>query len=201
MRVPILKSTLGLLTINTVIAVSSFAQSVPAATQQLQISMFGTATPVLTGFQTSANLDVGVGADIIFVGLQRVKAGIEIRGSYPLADGDLTRQKSFVTGPVIQYPLGRLCPYADILFGRGAIDYLDGGYVSGGLDYIKSSTFVYSPGIGVDYGITHHMSIKADFQYQHWNVPVVLSGVIHTTMVSLGARYMFDFNPHHNRNR
>jgi hypothetical protein len=55
--------------------------------------------------------------------------------------------------------------------------------------------------VGLDYSITHHFALKADLQYQHWDVPVVASGRIDPTVVSLGGKYMFDFNSHHNRSR
>ncbi len=176
-----------------------FPQSIPVATQQMQLSAFSAITPTSTGLGQGKNLTITTGADIAFVGLRRVRSVVEIRGSYPIAAGYVDKQKSFVAGPVIECAVGRFRPYADFLIGRGAINYLSGGYVFGSEKYISSSTFVYSPGVGLDYSITHHFALKADLQYQRWNVPVAFSGHINPTVVSFGGKYMFDFNPHHNR--
>jgi hypothetical protein len=178
-----------------------FAQGIPVATQQIQLSAFSAATPISTGLGQGNNFTVTAGADIAFVGLRRYSSVIEIRGTYPIAGGNVDKQKSFVAGPVIEYPVGRFRPYADFLVGKGAINYLQGGYVFGNRKYISSSTVVYSPGMGLDYRITHHFALKADLQYQHWDVPVAGSGHINPTVMSLGGKYMFDFNPHHNRSR
>jgi hypothetical protein len=176
-------------------------QSIPVATQQVQLSAFSTATPISTGLGHGNNLTVTAGADIALVGLRRIRSIMEIRGTYPIASGNVDKQKSFVAGPVIEYTVGRFRPYGDFLIGKGAINYLRGGYIFGTEKYISSSTVVYSPGVGLDYSITHHFALKADLQYQHWDVPVVASGRINPIVVSLGGKYMFDFNPHHNRSR
>jgi hypothetical protein len=178
-----------------------FPQSIPVATQQMQLSAFSATTPTSTGLGHGKNLTVTGGADIAFVGLRRVRSVVEIRGTYPIAAGNVDRQKSFVAGPVIECAIGRFHPYADFLIGKGAINYLSVGYVFGNEKYISSSTVVYSPGVGVDYSITHHVPLKADLQYQRWKVPVAVSGHINPTVMSLGGKYMFDFNPHHNRSR
>jgi hypothetical protein len=120
---------------------------------------------------------------------------------YPIAAGNVDKQKSFVAGPVIEYALGRFRPYADFLIGKGAINYLSSGYIFGSEKYTSSSAVVYSPGLGLDYSITHHFALKADLQYQRREVPIAVSGHIDPTLVSLGGKYMFDFNPHHNRSR
>lgn len=176
-------------------------QSIPVATQQVQLSAFSTITPTSTGLGHGENLTVTAGADIAFVGLRRICSIMEIRGTYPIAGGNVDKQKSFVAGPVIEYAFGRFHPYGDFLIGKGAINYLSGGYIFGTEKYISSSTVVYSPGVGLDYSFTHHFALKADLQYQHWDVPVVKSGTINPTVLSLGGRYMFDFNSHHNRSR
>jgi hypothetical protein len=176
-------------------------QSIPVATQQMQLTAFSAITPTSTGLGQGRNLTVTAGADIAFVGLRRVRSVVEIRGTYPIAAGNVDRQKSLVAGPVVECGVGRFRPYADFLLGKGAITYLSGGYVFGGKKYISSSTVVYSPGVGLDYSLTHHFALKGDLQYQRWEVPVAVSGHINSTVVSLGGKYMFDFNPHHNRSR
>ncbi len=183
------------------VSMNSLAQSLPVATQQVQLSAFATTTQLLTGLGGGRNSAVTAGADISSVGLRRIRSVMEIRGSYPIVDGNVNRQKSFVAGPVIEYSVNRVRPYVDFLIGRGAITYLGDGYILGNQKYLSSSTLVYSPGVGLDYTVTHHLAVRADLQYQHWNVPAVSSGNIHPEVISIGGSYMFDFNPHHNRVR
>src|SRR3982074_2000075 len=105
-----------------------FSQSIPVAAQQMQLSAFSAITPTSTGLGQGKNLTVTAGADIAFVGLRRVRSVVEIRGTYPIAAGNVDRQKSFVAGPVIECTIGRFRPYADFLIGKRAITYLSGGY-------------------------------------------------------------------------
>ena len=80
----------------------------------------------------------------------------------------------------------------------GSINYaMRYGFVLGDTLYINSNTVVYSPGVGLDYDLTHNLAIKGDVQFQHWNTPVTASGTIHPTALTLGAVYTFDFNRGH----
>lgn len=201
MRITKKPRTLFLLVFSSFFALGSRAQSVPAATQQLQLSAFAAITPVLSGLAEGRHLSVTGGVDLSFVALRHFNSAIEVRGSYPVAGDGVNRLKSFVAGPIVEYPHGRIEPYVDFLTGYGAIDYLSGGYVFGNAKYISSSTVVYSPGVGLNYSMTHHTKLRADLQYQHWDLPVVPSGAISPIAVSFGGTYMFDFNPHHNFDR
>jgi hypothetical protein len=178
-----------------------FPQSIPVATHQTQLSTFSAVAPTSTGLGQGQNLTVTAGADIAFVGLRRIRSVIEIRGTCPIAAGNVDKQKSFVSGPIVEYSVGRFRPYADFLIGKGAINYLGGGYIFGSEKYMSSSSVIYSPRVGLDCSITHHFALKADLQYQRWQVPVAVSRNINSTLVSLGGKYMVDFNPHHNRSR
>jgi hypothetical protein len=75
-----------------------FPQSIPAATQQMQLSAFSAATPITTGLGQGKNLTITVGADIAFVGLRRIHSVIEVRGIYPMTSGKVDKQESFVAG-------------------------------------------------------------------------------------------------------
>jgi opacity protein-like surface antigen len=176
---------------------NAFAQSRPVATQQLQLSAFVAGTGTFTDLSGGKNLDITAGADITILTFRRFRPAAEIRGSYPIDEGTISSQKNFLLGPKVEYPLGRLHPYADFLIGRGGIDYLRGGYIFGDTRYLYSNTLVLSPGVGLDYDLTHHLAVKVDFQYQHWNTPAVASGSINPKTITLGAVYVFDFSPRH----
>ena len=178
----------------------AFAQAVPAGTQRLQVSAFGGLTGTFTGLEGGKNLGITAGADLTFLAFRQFRPSFEVRGTYPIDEGHISSQKNFLLGPKVEYPLGRLHPYADFFFGRGEIDYLNGGLIFGDVRYITTNTFVYSPGVGLDYSVTHNLALKADAQFQHWNTPAVASGVIHPTALTAGVVYNFDFNPRHRHN-
>jgi hypothetical protein len=177
------------------------AQVAPTATQQLELSAFAGGTGTFTGLEGGKNLDITAGADLTFVGLRLLRPSIEVRGTYPIDKGTISSQKSFLLGPKVEHPFGRLHPYVDFLIGRGEIDYGAGGFAVGDVLYISSTSTIYSPGGGLDYNVSRQIGLKADVQYQHWDAPVVASGVIHPVAVTLGGVYRFDFNPRHHRSR
>jgi opacity protein-like surface antigen len=183
------------------LARNALAQSTPAATQQLQLSTFVGGTGTFTDLAGGKNLDITAGADITVLTFRRFRPAAEIRGSYPIDEGTISSQKNFLLGPKVEYPLGRFHPYVDFFFGRGAIDYQAPGFIFGNTLFISTNTFVYSPGVGLDYNLTHNIAVKADAQFQHWNTPVTSSGVIHPTALTLGVVYTFDLNPRHRHSR
>jgi opacity protein-like surface antigen len=180
---------------------TAFAQAAPAGTQQLQISAFVAGTGTFTGLEGGKNLAITAGADLTFLRFRRFRPSFEARGTYPINKGHISSQKNFLLGPKVEYPIGRLHPYVDLLLGRGEIDYHDPGLVFGNTRYITTNTFIYSPGIGLDYNVTHNVAVKIDAQFQHWDTPAVASGAIHPTALTLGVVYNFDFNPHHRHKR
>lgn len=179
----------------------ALAQSTPAATQQLQLSAFVAGTGTFTDLSGGKNLGITAGADITILHFRTFRPAAEFRGTYPVYGGTINSQKNFLIGPKVEYPIGRFHPYADFLVGRGGIDYLRGGYIYGDVKYISSNTVVYSPGVGLDYNLTHNLAVKADFQYQHWDTPAAPSGSISPKALTLGGVYVFDFNPRHHHSQ
>jgi opacity protein-like surface antigen len=179
----------------------AFAQAAPAGTQKLQLSAFGALTGTFTGLEGGKNLGITAGADLTFLSFRQFRPAFEVRGTYPIDKGHISSQKNFLLGPRVDYPIGRLHPYVDFFFGRGQIDYHEPGFDIGDIRYISTNTFVYSPGVGLDYSLTHNIAVKVDAQFQHWNTPVTDSGVIHPTALTLGLVYNFDLNPRHRHNR
>jgi hypothetical protein len=184
------------ITIST-LAHTATAQSIPAGTQQLQLSVFAGATGTFTDFEGGKNLGITAGADLTFLAFRTFRPAFELRGTYPIDQGHISSQKDFLVGPKVEYPIGRFHPYADFLIGRGAIDYQPPGFIYGNLRYISTNTIVYSPGVGLDYNLTHSIAIKGDAQFQYWNTPTTASGAIHPTALTVGVTYTFDFNPRH----
>jgi opacity protein-like surface antigen len=192
---------LALFTAVSVLTHAASAQVAPAGTQKLQLSAFAAATGTFTGLEGGKNLGITVGADLTFLNFRQFRPSFEARGTYPINKGHISSQKNFLLGPKVEYPLGKFHPYVDFLFGRGQIDYHDPGFIFGNTLYINSNTFIYSPGVGADYNLTHNLAIKADVQFQHWDTPVTASGSIHPTALTLGVVYSFDFNRGHRHDR
>jgi hypothetical protein len=174
------------------------AQAVPAATQPLQISAFGAATGTWTGLGASRNIGITAGVDIGWKPFYRFYPSIEVRGTYPIDDGQVDAQKNILYGFKAERYYGRLHPYGDFLIGRDKIDYQNGGYPSpdGTLLYINSISNVFSYGGGLDLTLTDHFALKVDGQFQHYGVPVNSTGHIWSKPLSVGIVYHFDFNHH-----
>jgi opacity protein-like surface antigen len=195
-----LSAKLALFTAVSALTHTACAQAAPAGTQRLELSAFVAATGTFTGLAGGKNLGITAGADLTYLGFRQFLPSFEIRGTYPIDEGHISSQKNFLLGPKVEYPLGKFHPYADFLIGRGQIDYHSPGFVFGDTLYISSNTWVYSPGVGLDYNVTHNIAIKADAQFQHWDTPVTTSDTIHPTDFSGGVVYNFDFNSRHRHN-
>ncbi len=196
-----LSAKLALFTAVSALTHTASAQAAPAGSQKLQLSAFVAATGTFTGLEGGKNLGITAGADLTFLGFHRFRPAFEARGTYPIDKGQISSQKYFLLGPKVEYPLGKLRPYADFLIGRGQIDYHAPGFVFGDTLFINSNTAVYSPGVGLDYNLTHNLAIKGDVQFQHWDTPVTASGTIHPVALTFGVVYNFDFNRGHRHDR
>jgi hypothetical protein len=184
----------------TVVSLANFSHaqaSSPTASRRLELSAFGGATGTFTNFLGGKNADITVGADLTYLALRWFRPSFEIRGTYPVDSGHISGQKSFLLGPKVEYPIGRLHPYADFLIGRGQVDYLNGGFLYNNLIYISSTSTVYSPGVGLDYDLSPRWAVKADLQYQTWHTPILPYDPMHPKAITFGVVYHFDFNPRH----
>lgn len=164
------------------------------ATQQLGISVFGAGTGTWTKIRGGRNLGITAGADLSFMSYRRFRPSIELRGTYPIKGGTIASEKNFMGGVKVEYPYGNFHPYANFLIGRGEINYQNGGFVTGNLLYFRSQSTIFSPGFGVDYDVAKDWAIKGDYQFQHWDVPVLPSGSTNANSISVGVLYRFDFN-------
>jgi opacity protein-like surface antigen len=196
-----LSAKLALFTAVSALTHIASAQAAPAGTQKLQLSAFVAATGTFTNLAGGKNLGITAGADLTFLGFRRFRPAFEARGTYPIDEGHVSSQKNFLLGPKVEYPIGRLHPYADFLIGRGQIDYHSPGFVYGDTLFISSNTAVYSLGGGLDLDLTHHFAVKTDVQFQHWSTPATASGTIYPTALTLGVVYNFDFNRGHRHDR
>lgn len=173
------------------------AQAAPTASQRFQLSAFGGATGTYTGLNSGKNLGITAGIDLGFRPFFSVHPSFELRGSYPLDKGSIDSQKNILAGLKTAKTFGRFHPYADILFGRGEIDYSRGfPDPSRTFNYVKTTSNVISPGIGLDFACNDHLAFKVDAQLQRWSTPVTVSDRLYSKPITLGIVYRFDFNHH-----
>jgi hypothetical protein len=194
---------LGLLVLAMMGGLYARAQAAPTATQGLQLSAFGGVTGNFTGLQGGKNLGISAGADLSFHRFFSLTPSLEVRGMYPLDKGTIDSQKNALIGLKVAKDYGRFHPYGDLLFGRGAINfskpYPD---ATGTVSYLRTTSNVYSPGVGVDFDLTGHLAFKADVQFQRYATPVTASGSLYAKPITFGAVYRFDFNRHgHDKDR
>lgn len=175
--------------------VAAHAQAVATATLPVQISAFAGVTGAYTGLESSRNVSITAGLDVGVRSFFGVSPALELRGTYPIADGRLVAQRNVLGGVRLgkRYSIAR--PYVDILFGRGQLDFLQGGYpnATGTFVYNQTTSNVISPGLGLDVDLLHHLGAKVDFQYQRYPTPAVASGNIYAKPLTFGIVYRLGF--------
>jgi hypothetical protein len=174
------------------------AQALPTATQPLQLSAFGGFTGVDVGLGGTRNLGATAGVDLGFGRYFGLQPAVELRGTEASGGHIVSSDKAVLIGVRVGHSFGRIHPYADFLYGRGILDYGNGGYPNANftLLYTHSAGNVYSPGAGIDLQVTEHIGAKIDGQYQRFATPVNANHYIHTVPLTFGAYYRFDFNRH-----
>jgi hypothetical protein len=195
LKLRINKTISVLFTAMIVISVAK-AQSSPTATQPLRISAFGGATGTFTGLESGKNLGITAGIDLTARPFYSFYPSLEVRGTYPFAEGHIDSQRNILVGLKVEKFYDRLRPYADILFGRGSIHYENGGFPdpSNTFLYLQSPSNVLSVGGGADYNLTDRFAVKAEVQFQRYSTPVTVSGYLYAKPITVGLVYRFDFN-------
>jgi hypothetical protein len=188
---------MNLIAVTVLSAGAARAQSGPTASKRLEISTFGGLTGTYTGLSGGRNLGITAGVDIGIRPYFGFRPYFEGRGTYPLDGGHVDAQKDALAGVRMQRLIRpNLGVYGDFLLGRGEIDYQNGGYPALSVNYLylRSTSNVYSPGVGAEYRLTKNFSGLVDVQFQHWSTPATPSGSIWAKPITLGVRYRIDFN-------
>jgi opacity protein-like surface antigen len=174
------------------------AQSLPTATQLMQLSVFGGFTGADVGLGGSRNLGATAGVDLAIGRYFGFQPALEIRGTDATSGRVVASQKSALVGGRVSRTYGRIQPYFDALFGRGILDYGLGGYPNPTftLLYTHTAGNVLSGGGGVNLAVTEHFGAKIDYQYQRFAAPVTASKHVTSTPLTFGVVYLFDFNKH-----
>ncbi len=180
------------------------AQSTATASRSVEPSAFVGLSGAYTGLEGSRNAGLTVGLDLGFHPFRGFLPAVEVRGTYPIANGAVVGEESVEGGLRVSKRYTRVRPYADILFGRGQLNYQNGGFIvpAQNFRYIQSSSNVFSPGIGVEIDTTEHLAVLLDGQLQHWNLPFNTgsnptgSGGIYSKIGTVGVVYRFNWLEH-----
>jgi hypothetical protein len=180
---------------------ASFAtaqQALPTASRTLQLSAFGGLSGDYIGLSGGKNLGITAGVDLGLIPYHGVRPTVEVRGTFPIDDGHIASQKSILFGPRFDFLLNRrLRPYGDFLFGRGEMDYNNGGYIIGNEIFLLTTTNVWAVGGGFDYDLTHSFSLKVDGQFEHWGQSPTPSGSVYSKVGTVALVYRFNFDHRH----
>jgi hypothetical protein len=172
--------------------VATAQQAKPTASRALELSTFGGVSADYTGLSGGRNGSLSVGVDLAFAPYRGLRPTVELRGLYPLDKGTIVSQKAGFGGLRVDFLLGhRAHPYGDFLFGRGQMNYGTSGYLYNDYNYLVTTTYVYSPGAGVDLDLTRRLAIKLDGQYQSWGDTPTASTTVHSTIATVGLVYRF----------
>ncbi len=180
------------------------AQSLPTASRGLVPSAFAGITGTYTGVNGSRNLGLTVGLDLGFRPFFGLLPSVEVRGTYPVNSGSVVGEEHAEGGLRVQKRIGPIRPYGDFLFGRGEMNYQNGGLAvpMQAFRYLQTTTNVISPGLGLEVDMTPHFALLLDGQYQIWGVPFDPSGQtsnpghVHAEAGTLGAVYRFNWLQH-----
>ena len=181
------------------LARTAHAQAAPTASQRFQLSAFVGGSGVYTQVLNGHNLSITAGADVTTRPYYGLHPSLEVRGTYPVDSGTIAGEKSILAGLKLEHQIGNFHPYANFLIGRGEIDYHSGGITVGNLTYLASTSTVFSPGLGLDYDLTPHFALKADYQYQNWTTYPLAPGVLTPSVITAAIIYRFDFNHSYKR--
>jgi Outer membrane protein beta-barrel domain len=195
LKLRIYKAVLAVATVISAIG-SAEAQSIPTATQALQLSVFGGATGTFTGLNSGRNLGITAGVDLTRLPIYGFSPSLEVRGTYPVDGGQVDSQRNVLGGLKVEKPYDRFRPYGDVLFGRGSTPYENGGFPdpSHTFLYIENPANVLSLGVGTDYNLSRRFAVKADIQFQRYASPVTVSGHLYSKPITFGIVYHFEFN-------
>ena len=190
--------SLALLTYACTFGALAHAQVGPSAARPLQLAVFGGFTGSYTGLSAGRNLALTAGGDLGLPPRFSLIPSIEVRGLYPFYKGHVDSQRDLLGGLKFAKAYGRSRPYADILLGRGQINYRAGGYPNPAATflYLQSTSTVISPGVGVDFQLSDAFFVKADAQLQRYATPVTTSGHLYAKPLTLGIVYRFDLKHH-----
>jgi Outer membrane protein beta-barrel domain len=172
-------------------ASQAHAQDIPTAVARIQLYGWGGVSGNFSGVALAHNLDVAAGVDLEFRPFFSLYPALELRGLYPIDKGQVVAEKNALIGIRLARHVHPFTPYGDALFGRGQLNFLNGGYPtpSGSFFVLSNTSNVLSFGAGTDYALNSRFALKGDFQFQRYASPVTTSGYIYSKVFTVGVVY------------
>ena len=149
------------------------AQALPTASKGGEISIYGAYAHVWPHYGTEQDNGVTFGAEYTHFVNWFVRPSLELRGK--VVSGQTVNQRTWGGGIRGQHRFGNFYPYIDFLISSGTITFPHPTIGTSGSPYVSDNSIVYSLGGGVDYDITSHFAVRADYQFEHWNLGRSLS--------------------------
>lgn len=172
----------------------SAAQAPITADRTIGLSAFGGYINSNPEYGPDRNTGIGVGVDITRFIHFPVQPALEFRAN--LTNGTDVNEKSYLIGLRGQADFVRILhPYVDFLIGTGTIHF---NAPSGG--YTGDNSTVYDFGGGVDIDLIRHFQLRADYQYQSWNLGQN-SAKFTPNLILIGVNYNFHFRDNNKENR
>ena len=106
------------------------------------------------------------------------QAGVSSHPPLAVDNGSIVGEEHAEGGLRLGKRYGSFRPYVDFLFGRGELNYQNGGLAvpMQAFRYIQTTSNVVSPGLGFEVDVSEQLAVRFDGQYQIWNVPFDPSG-------------------------
>lgn len=179
-------------------------QSVSTASRPIVPSAFAGITGDYTGLYGGRNLGITAGLNLGFHPIFGLLPAIQVRGTYPIDNGSIVGQEHVEGGLRVEKRYRGFRPYADFLFGRGEMNYQNGGLAVPlqAYRYVQTTSNIISPGVGFEADVTPHVAVMVDGQFQIWQVPFDPSGQtanashIFSFPGTIGVVYRFDWLQH-----
>ena len=163
---------------------SLLAQAVPTAIQQASLVAGIEGSNFTPDFAPNRMTGIGGYADIDWrkgLGVEAEARFLEWNSFY----GET--QRTYLIGPrAFLFPSSRWRPYGKLLVGGGKMTFP--------FSIGQGSYFVLAPGVGVDYLLSHHWRLRADYEFQVWPSAPGVKGEpnpspLHPNGVSVGVAY------------
>jgi hypothetical protein len=112
------------------------------------------------------------------------------------SNGAAVNENTWGGGIRIEHTIQNFHPYGTFLISKGTIHYNFSNPYNPhptGQPYTQDGSIVYSPGLGVDYDLTYRWAVRADYQFECWNLGY--NQTLSPTALTIGVLYRVPAHP------
>ncbi|MCL2659861.1 MAG: porin family protein [Acidobacteriaceae bacterium] len=114
---------------------------------------------------------------------------IELRGRF--AQGADVDMSSWGGGVRLEHAFGKFRPFVDYQFGKGTLDFNFVNLNRQGKPETSNDSFIFSPGVGLDYDITRQFAARVEYRAEYWGFGANQS--LRPKALTFGTVYRFHF--------